>query len=339
MNVVLAFIRPMLLCLPLFVGVFNNASADEFRPAYLQITQTSEAQFDVLWKVPALDENRAMNIQPIFPTDTQIIGQVHSTFAAGMTVQRWTIQSDDGLAGREIAFDNQTSTRIDILIRVQQLEGGEQLQRLLPGQSEFLIAAQAAHFSVIKTYTVIGIEHILLGFDHLLFVLGLLLIVRSLPRLLFTVSAFTLAHSITLSLATLGVITFPSPPVEAVIALSIVFIANEILQQQQGKQTLAIRKPWLIAFAFGLLHGVGFASALAEVGLPENAIPLALLFFNIGVELGQVLFIALLLSFYHGINLILPARFSLQQGETVLVYAIGTVASFWVIERVSSFWV
>ena len=143
-----------------------------------------------------------------------------------------------------------------------------------------------------RTYTLLGVEHILTGFDHLCFVLALVLIVGFNRRLFWTVTAFTLAHSITLALATLGVIHVPGPPVEATIALSIVFVASEIVQQQRGREGLASKQPWLVAFAFGLLHGLGFAGALAEIGLPANAIPLALLFFNIGVEIGQLLFIA-----------------------------------------------
>ena len=147
-----------------------------------------------------------------------------------------------------------------------------------------------------STYTVLGIEHILTGVDHLMFVLALIMLVRGTRRLLVTVTAFTLAHSITLALATLGIIHVPGPPVEATIALSIVFVASEIVQGLRGHEGLAAKKPWLVAFSFGLLHGLGFAGALAEVGLPVNAIPLALLFFNIGVEIGQLLFIAAVIA-------------------------------------------
>jgi hypothetical protein len=164
------------------------------------------------------------------------------------------------------------------------------------------------------------------------------MIVRSTRRLLWTVTAFTLAHSITLSLATLGFLHVPGPPVEAIIALSIVFIASEIIHQRQGKEGLASRKPWIVAFAFGLLHGLGFAGALAEVGLPENSIPLALLFFNVGVEIGQVLFILVVLALYHLAKKINDSRFDLKRLEPIPVYLIGGIAGYWVIERVTGFW-
>lgn len=186
-------------------------------------------------------------------------------------------------------------SRTDALVRAERLDGNEQVGRILPGSNQFEVKPSPGPFEVAVTYTVIGIEHILLGFDHLLFVLALVMIVSDTRKLLITNTAFTIAHSITLSLATLGVLHVPGPPVEAIIALSIVFVAAEIMHRRQGRIGLAVRKPWIVAFAFGLLHGLGFAGALAEVGLPENSIPLALLFFNIGVEIGQVLFITVVL--------------------------------------------
>jgi hydrogenase/urease accessory protein HupE len=178
----------------------------------------------------------------------------------------------------------------------------------------------------------------LLGFDHLLFVLALVMIVKSTRRLLWTITAFTLAHSITLSLATLGFIQIPGPPVETIIALSIVFIASEIIHQRQGREGLASRKPWIVAFAFGLLHGLGFAGALAEVGLPENSIPMALLFFNIGVELGQIAFIIAVLAVYKFLVKVAEEKINLDRLAPIPVYLIGGVASYWVFERIAGFW-
>ena len=223
-------------------------------------------------------------------------------------------------------------------MRIERLDGSEQVGRILPGSETFAVKASPGSFEVAHTYTVIGIEHILLGFDHLLFVLALVMIVKSTRKLLWTVTAFTVAHSITLSLATLGVIHVPGPPVEAIIALSIVFVASEIIHQRQGREGLASRKPWVVAFAFGLLHGLGFAGALAEVGLPENSIPLALLFFNIGVEAGQVLFIVAVLAIYHFAKKLVAGRFDLTKLEPIPVYMIGGIASYWVFERVAGFW-
>jgi hydrogenase/urease accessory protein HupE len=192
---------------------------------------------------------------------------------------------------------------------------------------------------VARTYTIIGIEHILGGFDHLLFVLSLLLLVDGVRRLLWTVTAFTVAHSITLAAASLGVLQVPGPPVEACIALSIVFVAAEIVHARRGRPGLTQRSPWVVAFAFGLLHGLGFASALAQVGLPERQIPTALLFFNLGVEIGQVLFILAVLGVL-AIGRSTASRVGARWpawSALFAPYAIGGVASYWLFERLATF--
>lgn len=201
-----------------------------------------------------------------------------------------------------------------------------------------LQAGSASTLDVVARYTVLGVEHILEGIDHLLFVLGLLLIVstpvvRVLP-LIQTVTAFTIAHSLTLGLATLGFVNFPSRPVEAAIALSIVFLAMEVVRGWQGNESLTHRQPWLVAFGFGLLHGLGFAGALADVGLPQAEIPIALLFFNVGVELGQLLFVAAVLVL-RWLLLRLPLAWP-QWAAYLPVYLIGVTGAYWVMERVGS---
>ncbi len=314
------------------------AHADEFRPAYLQLTQTSADSYAVLWKSPALDENTPLKVRPAFPAGVTEQGNRRSSFAAGTLRQRWRINVPGGLNDKPILFPGLTETRIDILVRLERLDGSVQLERILPGQPSFTARASPGAWEVARTYVNIGIGHILLGFDHLLFVLALVMIVKSTRRLLVTVTAFTVAHSITLSLATLGVLHVPGPPVEASIALSIVFVASEIIHQRQGREGLAARSPWVVAFAFGLLHGLGFAGALAEVGLPENSIPLALLFFNIGVEVGQVLFILAVLVSYRLLAKLLAGRFDLARLTPVPAYAIGALASYWLFERVAGFW-
>ena len=322
----------------LLLATSGFAGADVFKPAYLQLTQVDQNTFDVMWKLPALDESTALKLKPRFPEGTRNLSQQQSVFAEGMAVKRWRISVPGGLNGKSISIDGLTATGTDAIVRVERLDGSEQVGRILPGSEAFTVKASPGSFEVARTYTVIGIEHILLGFDHLLFVLALVMIVKSTRRLLITVTAFTVAHSITLSLATLGVIHVPGPPVEAIIALSIVFVATEIIHQRQGREGLASRKPWIVAFAFGLLHGLGFAGALAEVGLPENSIPLALLFFNIGVEIGQVLFIVAVLAVYHVAKKLANNRFDLTKLEPIPVYMIGGIASYWVFERVAGFW-
>ncbi len=322
----------------LLLGFALPAMADEFRPAYLQLTQTSAESYDVLWKLPALDENTPLKVRPEFPAGVTEQGIRRTSFAAGTLRQRWGITAPGGLNDKTIGFPGLTETRIDILVRLERLDGSVQLERILPGQPSFTARASPGNREVARTYVTIGIGHILLGFDHLLFVLALVMIVKSTRRLLVTITAFTVAHSITLSLATLGVLHVPGPPVEAIIALSIVFVASEIIHQRQGRPGLAARKPWVVAFAFGLLHGLGFAGALAEVGLPENSIPLALLFFNIGVEIGQVLFIVVVLAIYRLLAKVVAGRFDLARLAPVPAYAIGGLASYWLFERVAGFW-
>jgi hydrogenase/urease accessory protein HupE len=324
------------LCLALLL-LISTAHADVFRPAYLQLKQTDTENYDVLWKVPALDASTNLKVAVVFPAGTEELSARKSIYAAGASVQRWTIRVAGGLEGRAIRFDNLQNTGIDVLVRVERLDGSQQLERILAIDPGFTLQPSPGAGEVILTYTWLGIEHILLGFDHLLFVLALVMIVRGMKSLLLTVTAFTVAHSITLVLATLGVANLPGPPVEAVIALSIVFVAAEILHLRQGREGLAVRKPWLVAFAFGLLHGFGFAGALAEVGLPQNAIPLALAFFNVGVEIGQLLFIAVVLLLIWLARLLF-SNLLLERAPLLVAYGIGGLASYWVIERTVAFW-
>ena len=175
---------------------------------------------------------------------------------------------------------------------MERIDGTAQTVRLTPAEPGFTVVAAPGALEVARTYFALGVEHILAGVDHLLFVLGLLFLVGSWGRLIGTVTAFTVAHSLTLAAATLGLVYVPQKPVEAAIALSIAFVAADILRTDDARKSLTRRAPWIVAFVFGLLHGLGFAGALSDVGLPEHAVPLALLFFNLGVELGQLLFIA-----------------------------------------------
>jgi hydrogenase/urease accessory protein HupE len=251
-------------------------------------------------------------------------------------VERWQISKPGGLVGQSIRIDGIASGVTDVIVRVERQDGTSQVERLLPADPQFVVKAPEGTGEVAWSYLVLGVEHILGGIDHLLFVLALLLIVRGGKRIFYTITAFTLAHSITLVAATLGWVHVPGPPIEAMIALSIVFVAAEIVNGLRGKPGLTARAPWVVAFSFGLLHGFGFAGALAEVGLPQNAIPVALLMFNVGVEVGQLIFVGFALG-----AAALTARVPVHRPawtNFVLPYAIGTVAMFWVIERVGQFY-
>jgi hydrogenase/urease accessory protein HupE len=315
------------------------ATADEFRPAYLQLRQLDAHTYDVLWKLPAQDEATTLRVHPEFPPGTRALTPVRSTYAAGTAVRRWRIEVDGGLAGKAIEFSGLSTTRIDVLVRLERVDGTAQLGRVLSLDPRFVVTASPSALEVVRTYTVLGIEHILTGFDHLLFVLALLILVKGVRRLIATITAFTVAHSLTLVAATLGWVHVPGPPVEAAIALSIVFVAGEIVHAQQGGPGLTQRYPWVVAFTFGLLHGLGFASALAEVGLPPLSIPVALLFFNVGVEIGQLLFIAAVFAVI-AVARRVNRRISVPRPDwlwRVPPYAIGGIASFWVLNRVAAF--
>lgn len=314
------------------------ALADVFRPAYLQLQQTDAEHYQVLWKVPALDEQTTLKVRPVFPEGTLELGQRSSSYASGALVQRWKVSVPGGLEGKPIAFSGLSAMGLDVLVRIERTDGSEQLERILPLDPQFVLKPPQGPLEVVSTYTVLGFGHILAGFDHLLFVFALILLVRDLRQLVLTVTAFTVAHSITLALATLDMVQLPGPPVEASIALSIVFVAQEIIHRRQGHAGLASRKPWLVAFAFGLLHGLGFAGALAEVGLPHNAIPLALLFFNVGVELGQLAFIGGVLGLAALFRRLLRGSAEPRWVVPVQAYLIGGVASYWLLERITAFW-
>jgi len=328
-----------LLMLVLWLCSASLAIGDEFRPAYLQLTQRDAVTYDVLWKVPALDESTPLRLRPKFPAGTRNLTAVQRSAAARSVVMQWKIRTPDGLAGRTIEFPDLPTARVDVLVRLVRADGTAHVARVLPFESSFTPANEPGGLEVARTYTNLGISHILLGFDHLLFVLALLLIVDGTRRLVGTVTAFTVAHSITLVLATLGVLHVPGPPVEALIALSIVFVAGEILHVRQGRPSLTQRAPWMVAFAFGLLHGLGFAGALAEIGLPASSVTLALLCFNVGVEAGQLMFIGFVLA-----TIALARRILTGSGTAtprwmwrIPPYAIGATAAYWVVERVASF--
>ncbi len=316
-----------------------SAQADEIRPGYLEIREqparNGSARFAVTWKVP-FRNGMKLKIDPRFPPDCRPASTVVAQEVTGGLIRRWSIACPGGLTGKIIAIDGLQATITDVLVRLESLDGETQMVRLAPLETEFQVKERSTSLEVAALYTWLGFEHILRGVDHLLFVLALLIIVNNTRKLLWAVTAFTVSHSITLAGATLGILLMPQQPVEAVIALSIIFLATEIVHQRQGKLALAATWPWLVAFIFGLLHGFGFAGALAQIGLPKHAVPLALLFFNVGVEMGQITFIAIvLLAAWLGRRFI-PLEFT-RLTQTAAI-GIGGLAAFWTIERVVGFW-
>ena len=319
----------------LFFVLFTlNGWSHEIRPAYLQIIQTSETTYEVFWKVPSMGD-AVPKIHPIFPPFFTVEELNRPNQIPGSVVYSYKISSKETLQGKILTIEGLNKTLIDALVTVTYLNGEKVTLMLQPDKDASIIPGETSTYDVIKTYSKLGIEHILFGIDHLLFVLALILITKGRWKILKTITAFTIAHSITLSLAALGYVNFPTPPVEAVIALSIIFLAIEIIKNLQGKQTLTSKKPWLVAFTFGLLHGFGFAGALANIGLPQQDIPWALAFFNIGVELGQIAFVLAVLVI---IKLLSYKKQWPMYLKKIPAYAIGSLATFWMIERVVAFW-
>ncbi len=325
----------LLLVALLLLGFVTQLRAHEVRPGYLAVRQTDAESFDVLWKVPAKGDLR-LGLHARMPDSCKELTPTSSYFAGGAHTERWSVTCAGGLTGQTIAIDGLSGTMTDVLVRLEHSDGTTQVTRLSPAETSFVVEASPSAMQVAGTYLGLGVEHILLGIDHLLFVLALLILVDGKRRLVGTVTAFTVAHSLTLAAAALGFVHVPQTPVEAVIALSIVFVAGEIVHARRGRPGLTQRWPWIVAFIFGLLHGFGFAGALTEIGLPAQAVPLALLFFNVGVEAGQLLFIAGVVAL-----VFVARRLSVPKpawGWAVPAYVIGAVAAFWAIERVVGFW-
>lgn len=312
-----------------------SAVADVFRPAYLELAELGDDRYAVTWKVPAQGPNLRLSVYVRFPAGTEVLTEPRTVYYDGAWTESWQILHEGGLAGRPIEIEGDAVGVTDVIARVERQDGSSQVERLSFQNPRFVVELPAGNAEVAWAYFVLGVEHILGGIDHLLFVLALLLIVRGTKRIVATVTAFTVAHSITLVAATLGIVHVPGPPVEAIIALSIVFVASEVIHGLRGKPGLTARAPWVVAFSFGLLHGFGFAGALAEVGLPQVAIPVALLTFNLGVEAGQLIFVFAILVLRFIFERLSPHQPSWIPAATA--YAIGSVAAFWTIERVAGF--
>jgi hypothetical protein len=309
------------------------SAAHEVRPAYLELRERAPELFDVLWKVPARGDQR-LAIAAKLPERCESVAPRRATATEAAVTERWSVRCVGGLGGGTLAVEGLAGTLTDVLVRIEAPGGAARIARLTPREPAFVVPVEPGRGEVAATYLRLGVEHILEGLDHLLFVLALVLLVREPRRLVATVSAFTLAHSVTLAAATLGVVQVRQGPVEAVIAASIVFVAGEIAHEARGRPGLGARRPWLVAFVFGLLHGLGFAGALREVGLPQQSIPLALLFFNLGVELGQLLFLACVLPLA-ALGRRAALRWPVASAQ-LPAYAIGSVAAWWTLERVAA---
>lgn len=324
--------KPVVLVLAWLVVLVAGASAHEVRPAYLELRQTGAEIYDVLWKVPGQGENLRFGLSVELPAGCTNVGEPNGSMVNGAYSERWTARCAGGLTGGTIHIAGLSATVTDVLARLGRLDGTTQVARLTPSSPSFVVEAAPHPLDVARAYLMLGIDHILRGVDHLLFLLGLLLLVRDRRMLVKTITAFTVAHSITLALATLGYVHVPSAPLNAAIALSILFVGVEVVRSWRGETSLALRHPWLVAFLFGLLHGIGFASGLVSLGLPQSDIPLALLMFNIGVEIGQLLFVAGILLLQRAFRL-MEIRWP-RPLQCLPAYVLGTSAAYWTIDRI-----
>lgn len=305
------------------------AQADELRPGYLELTQRSASDWTLVWKAPVLG-GLATRATPQLP-DFCTVTLASPRLAAGALLATGRAHCTRPLAGAQVGLAGVSPGDTDTLLRIAPLGQAVQTERLLPGHTIVTVARVPDSLQVARTYLALGVDHILTGYDHLLFVVALVLLVAGAWPVVKAATAFTLAHSLTLAGTTLGLFGLPQAPVEAVIALSIIFLAVEIVKQRPGEPRLSERLPWLVAFLFGLLHGFGFAGALREIGLPQGDLPVALVSFNLGVEAGQLMIIAATLAVLAALRRLAPAL--LRPAVLASAYAIGSIASFWFLER------
>ena len=309
----------------------TRALAHEARPAYLEVKETAPGRYDLLWRTPVLSGMRLPVVLQV-PSDVKNVKEPTVQQLTDSLLERRSIDAGArGLAGRRIEFPGLQVTITDVLVRVELLDGRKWTTIVRPSQPWIEIAAPPGRLAVVGAYVVHGIRHIAFGADHLLFVLGLLLIVKDRWTLVKTITAFTVAHSITLAIATFGWAEAPVLPLNAAIALSIFFLGPEIVRSWRGETSFTIEHPWVVAFAFGLIHGFGFASALTSAGLPRADLPLALLGFNVGVEIGQVAFVLFVLLLERSFR-VLEIRWP-RWAAALPGYAVGTLGAFWFIQR------
>lgn len=328
MKVRRSFVMVILL---LCAGAFNQAFAHESQPGLLELRQLGPARYELIWRAP-IYYGKPHPAQLQLPKQWKTIGEPTVKQLPDSALYRRVVDVADGsIDGSIIRFPGLEATITDVFVRISRLDGSETSMVVRPAQPFAELRGERPWYVSSGEYLILGFHHILMGIDHLLFVLGLLIIVNGWRMLVKTITAFTLAHSMTLALATLGYATVPGPPLNAAIALSILFLGPEIVRVWRGQTSFTIQHPWVVAFAFGLLHGFGFASGLSTLGMPKAEIPLALLAFNIGVELGQLAFVVLMLLIYRSLRVLefhWPRWVEFAPG-----YAIGSLGAYWTIQR------
>ena len=319
------------------------AHAHDSRPNFVEIIETEPRVFSVQWKIPATVPDAALptiRMPDSCTTDARLAMQQ----SEGAYQGRLVYQCPEGLSGQQVSIEFPIiNPSLSSLFQIRLANGEQYVKILKPEESSWTVPDAENKLAVAGQYTLLGIEHIWIGIDHLLFVTCLLLIARTARKVLITITGFTVAHSITLFLSALDVIRIPTPPVEAAIALSVVFLAWEIVKNDETQ--LTFRYPVAVSASFGLLHGFGFAAVLRDIGLPQTELPTALLFFNVGVEIGQILFLLALVAAFLVMRPVLQRLLLAKDHEvhwtwitTPASYLIGGVASYWLIDRITGFW-
>ena len=325
--------------LPLFFlfAFLVPAHAHEVRPGYIEITEVARDSFDIVWKQPVRSAGAnavaGLGLRPVFPENCARLGDSRMRRLPGALVEKFSLTCDGGLFGQSIGVEGLQRTITDVLVQLALIEGGRYSLRLT---ADAPVQTFSGGGTFLMAYFGLGVEHLVLGLDHILFVLGLVLLVRGWRSLIYVITAFTLAHSLTLGLSMLGRISAPSAVVEAIIALSILFVAIELLQPPEKRSALAARYPQAMAFGFGLLHGFGFAGVLGEIGLPRDVELAALALFNIGLEVGQLLVVAAMVLFMRFVK---PALLAHEKWAPALqqvpIIAIGGISVYWLLDRLT----
>jgi hydrogenase/urease accessory protein HupE len=319
----------------------DRGAAHALEPGYLSLEALGADRWRATWRKPAV-AGQPMSIEAVLPENCDVPRPPSPRFDGRGFSVTWMVICPGGLAGKRISIEGLEATRTDVLVRYELEQDKGQTMRLTAAETGFDVPEDPSIMTVIRSYITLGIEHILSGIDHLVFVFALLLLIRSWRPLIAAITAFTAAHSLSLTAATLGWVALPPPPVEAVIALSILFLALELVRKRDAEPTLTTRYPWAVAFVFGLLHGLGFAGALREIGLPEGDVPLALFSFNVGVEIGQLMFISVVIAIGLLLARLMPrfaGRAMMPRGIALMGagYGVGSISAFWLIQRLMLF--
>ncbi|MFM7142666.1 MAG: HupE/UreJ family protein [Alphaproteobacteria bacterium] len=324
----------------LVVGIAARVRADDLPPAYLQLSEVDDETWDVSWKVPAVDETTTLAMIPVFPGEAEVVSPARRAWADGTAVLAWRVRVPGGLAGRTVEIPGLAASPLEVIARVVRRDGSARVARVTPWEPRLRVGAEPGFREVVRTFFRLGMEQVLGRLDGLAFLLSLCLLAGDGRSLVAAIAAFSLAHSIVLSLAVLGGLAVPPAPVEALVALSVAFVAAEVVRSARGGAGGRGRRPWVLAFVFGLVHGLGFAAALVGVGLPRASVPAALLSFNLGIEASEIAVVAAVVTLRKLAGWIMRER--PPEIDTALrvdvAYAIGAVASAGVFERVAGFW-